>query len=157
MKVRYRRGYQDKNPDIRMAEQLQGAVYLGLVENPLGVRLGAGSVRTLSEKSVALPLHVIVPIENVVFLPEEEGMVAHLTLQISTQLSTNQKGIFEQKVYRIAKPPEDQELLSMVLELQLPQGVHVVAVAVRDDATREASFVSTTVELNAAPSVAKGG
>jgi VWFA-related protein len=159
MNVRHRRGYQDKNPDTRMAERLQGAVYLGLVENPLGVRLGAGTVRTLSaeDKTVALPLHVIVPIDNVVFLPGDEGMIAHLTLQITTQLSTGSGGLHEQKVYRIAQPPPDQELLSMVLELQLPEGVHIVAVAVRDDATRESSFVSTTVELHATAELAQGG
>ena len=149
LRARHRRGYRDKSSDQRMTERLQGAVYLGLVDNPMGVRLGAGTVTTGEGEMLRVPVHVIVPAESVVFLPDEGGIVAHLSLQVSTRNTVNMKGLFEHRAYRITWQNEsEQEMIDLVVELEMPAGVHLVAVGVRDDATREASFVSTTLELN---------
>lgn len=158
LRARHRGGYRDKNPDVRMTERLQAAVYLGLVSNPLGVRLGAGSVTTTDKSWVTMPLHVLIPRQNLVFLPEAEASIAHLSMQVSTRNTRTQKGIFEQRSFRVQEPPEaDQDIVALVVDLVLPPGVHVVAVGLRDDASSEASFVSTTVELNAtAPATGSG-
>jgi hypothetical protein len=37
--------------------------------------------------------------------------------------------------------------VSLVFELELEQGIHVVAFGVRDEATKEASFVATSLEI----------
>jgi hypothetical protein len=44
-----------------------------------------------------------------------------------------------------------RDLVAIVLTIELPAGTHVVAAGVRDDVSRVASFVSTTVELASAP------
>jgi len=147
--ARYRRSYQDKSSDTKMAERLHGAVFLGLLENPLGVRLGAGDVEAVDSRLVTLPLHVMIPIENLVFLPGDDGPIARLRLLIKTQDTKTQKGILEYKTLTVDRPPEDQSLLSVELDLRLPQGAHLIAAGVRDEATRQASYVSTTVELSA--------
>ena len=153
LNARHRRGYRDKSPDAKMTERLQAAIYLGLVDNPLGVRLGAGAVRPAGQKGwLTVPLHVLVPAESVVFLPTGEGGVAaRVSVQVSTRNTVNQKGLFDHRAYRINwKTETDQELVGLVLDLEVPPGVHLVAVGVRDDASRETSFVSTTLELQAA-------
>jgi VWFA-related protein len=147
--VRHRRGYRDKSPDVRMTERLQGAVYLGLVENPMGVRLGAGDVRAAGGGRVTVPLHVMLPSESVAFLPEEGWVVAHLSVQIATRNMKSGKGIFDQSAFRVRRSAAtDKELVSVMMELNLPEGVHLVAVGLRDDATRESSFVTTTLQLS---------
>lgn len=155
--LRHRQGYQDKDPDVRMAERLQGALYLGLVENPLGVRLGAGTVETVGAKKVMVPLHVVVPADRIVFLPAEEREIARLSLQLRTQDTRTHEGVFETQAFEIPRPPGDGELISLLIRLRLPEGVHVVAVGVRDDTTREASFVSTTLELHRTSDTLSGG
>ena len=152
LKARHRRGYRDKSPDAQMTERLQAAIYLGLVENPLGVRLGAGAVRPAGEKEwLRVPLHVLVPAESIVFLPSETGVVAQLSVQVSTRNTKDQKGLFDYRAYRINwKTEADQEMVGVVMDLEVPPGVHLVAVGVRDDASRETSFVSTTVEIHPA-------
>jgi VWFA-related protein len=148
LNVRHRRGYRDKDADVRMTERLQGAVYLGLVDNPMGIRLGAGDVRAETGGRVTVPLHIMVPAESVAFLPEEDSLAAHLSVQVSTRNTKSQKGIFEHSAFRIRRAAEDEsEMVGVVMELTLPEGVHLVAVGLRDDATRETSFVTTTLEL----------
>ncbi len=156
-RVRHRSGYRDKSSDVRMTERLQGAVYLGLVENSLDVQLGAGAVRAGEKGRVVVPLHVIVPADKLAFLPEGDSTMAQLTVQVSTRNTKNQKGIFEQSMFRIRRPAgAEEELTSVLFELALPEGVHLIAVGVRDDATQETSFVTTTLELRAAAGEATG-
>ena len=151
LKARHRRGYRDKDQDVRMTERLQAAIYLGLVDNPLAVRLGAGSVTPFGDM-VKLPLHILVPAEKVVFLPTDDGVSAQLSVQVSTRNTADQKGLFEHRAYRLNwKTGSDQEMIALSIDLEVPPGVHLVAVGVRDDATRDMSFVSTTLEIHGAP------
>jgi hypothetical protein len=148
LKARHRRGYRDKDQDSRMTERLQAAIYLGLVDNPLGVRLGAGNVSGEDEKLLTLPLHILVPADKVVFLPTDEGVVAQLSVQVSTRNTVDQKGLFDHRAYRINwKTESDQETIALAIDLEVPPGVHLVAVGVRDDSTQQSSFVSTTLQL----------
>jgi VWFA-related protein len=148
LKARHRRGYRDKDQDSRMTERLQAAIYLGLVDNPLGVRLGAGNVSGEGEKLLTLPLHILVPADKVVFLPTDEGVVAQLSVQVSTRNTVDHKGLFDHRAYRINwKTESDQETIALAIDLEVPPGVHLVAVGVRDDSTRQSSFVSTTLQL----------
>lgn len=150
LRTRHRRGYRDKSADVRMTERLEGAVYLGLVDNPLGVRLAAGTVREADTQGfLRLPLHVLVPAEKIVFLPREGGVTGQISVQVSTRNTVDQKGIFDHRAYRINwKTPSDRERIDLTLELEVPPGVHLVAVGVRDDATHDTSFVSTTIEVH---------
>ena len=154
--VRYRRGYRDKSRDRQMTERLQGAVYLGLVDNSLAVRLGAGDVRAAGEGRVILPLHVAVPAERLAFLPGNDATSAYLALQVSTRNTKTREGIYEQREYRV-RPPAQGDYVDLLVELELPEGVHLIAVGVRDDVTQEASFVSTTLELRATPGTGANG
>ena len=134
-----------------MSERLQGAVYLGLVDNPMGVRLGAGEIRAAGKGRITVPLHIMLPAESVAFLPEEGWVVAHLSVQVATRNTKNDKGTFEHSAFRVRRSAAtDRELVSVMMELNLPEGVHLVAVGLRDDATRESSFVTTTLQLQVA-------
>ncbi len=147
-RVRHRRGYRDKDPDVRMSERLQGAAYLGLVDNPMGVRLGAGEVSAAAKGRIRLPLHVMLPAASVAFLPEEGWVVAHLSVQVATRGAKSDKGIFEQSAFRVRRSAAaDLDTVRVKMELELPAGVHLIAVGLRDDATRQSSFVTTTLEL----------
>jgi VWFA-related protein len=158
LQARYRKGYRDKSADVQMTERLQGAVYLGLVDNPLGVRLGAGTLVPAAKGRLDIPLHVLVPAKNITFLPNENGVVAQLSVQVSTRNTVDQKGVFDHRAYRINwHTPTDQELVALKIDLEVPPGVHLVAVGVRDDATLVTSFVSTTIEVHPEEATPAGG
>ena len=127
---------------------LASALYLGVGENTLAARLGAGTVRTEGEKRVTLPLHVFVPVENLVFLPQAGGDRAEVHLQVATRDNKNGKLEFEKRLFKVSRPSDSStEHVDFVVELDLKKSVYVVAVGLRDEASRETSFLSTTVAI----------
>ncbi|MCY3966395.1 MAG: VWA domain-containing protein [Acidobacteria bacterium] len=148
LEVRHRRGYRDKSADQRMSEQLDGALYLGLVENPLGVRLGAGRVRAAGGGKRRLPLHVMVPAARVAFLPFEDKEMAQIRVEVASRHAETSKVVRDEKTFQVEAPPDrDTRLLDLVFNIDIPDGLNLVAVGVRDDATRETAFVSTTLAV----------
>ncbi len=151
LQVRHRRGYRDKSSDQRMSEQLDGALYLGLVENPLGVRLGAGRVRAAGGGQRRLPLHVMVPAARIAFLPFEDREMAQIRVEVASRHAETSKVVRDEKTFQVEAPPDrDTRLLDLVFTIDIPDGLNLVAVGVRDDATRETAFVSTTLAVGEA-------
>ncbi|MXZ37468.1 MAG: VWA domain-containing protein [Holophagales bacterium] len=148
LQVRHRRGYRDKSSDQRMSEQLDGALYLGLVENRLGVRLGAGRVRAAGGGKRRLPLHVMVPAARVAFLPFEDKEMAQIRVEVASRHAQTSKVVRDEKTFLVEAPPDrDTRTLDLVFNIDIPDGLNLVAVGVRDDATRETAFVSTTLAV----------
>jgi len=154
--VRHRPGYRDKSADERMLENLQSALVLNQMSNPLGVRLGAGEIKTGGDRKYVVPLHVVIPAERITFLPQKRKEVAKLKVLVMTRNERSGKTTFTEKSYDIARPPEGSQL-SLVLSLDLDEGVHVVAFGVRDEATQEASFVATGMDLRSPEEASAGG
>lgn len=151
LQVRHRRGYRDKSSDQRMSEQLDGALYLGLVENRLGVRLGAGRVRAAGGGKRRLPLHVMVPAARVAFLPFEDREMAQIRVEVASRHAQTSKVVRDEKTFLVEAPPDrDTRTLDLVFNIDIPDGLNLVAVGVRDDATRETAFVSTTLAVGEA-------
>ncbi|MEM7587218.1 MAG: VWA domain-containing protein [Acidobacteriota bacterium] len=153
LRVRHRPGYRDKNADQRMVERLESALYLNLMANPLGVTLGAGTVQTAGKDTYKIPLHVRLPVDNVTYLPGSTGDHAQIRVQVLARDERNVRAAFKQEQYDLPRPEgtEEGQQFSLLFELELKQGIHVVAFGVRDEATQEASFVATGLEIQPPP------
>lgn len=149
LRVRHRPGYRDKSQDQRMIERLQSALYLNLMANPLEVTLGAGEITAGKKDRLTVPLHVRIPVDQVTFLPQQGGEFASLRVVVMTRDERRAKTAFKQEGYRLARPEGAGEDLtvSLVIDLDLEEGIHVIAFGVRDEATQVASFVATGVDL----------
>ncbi len=149
LRIRHRPGYRDKSLDQRMFERLESTLYLNLMANPLNVSLGAGQLKPGEKETATVPLHVWVPVEQITFLPQRGGDRASLKVLVLARDERNRQTAFKQEVYRLGRPPEGPpgQRVSLVFELELEQGIHVVALGVRDEATKEASFVATSLEI----------
>ena len=146
--LRHRLGYRDPGRQDALQEALDGATAFGVMRNPIGVRLAVGTVEPAAEGRFALPLHVLVPTAGVAFLPDTPGDRG--TLQVTVQTSEARTGRRErlEEEFRPVRPPEGSETLALRVRLELPPGVYVFAVAVRDAIARELSVVSTTVAIH---------
>jgi VWFA-related protein len=149
LRVRHRPGYRDKSLDQRMFERLESTLYLNLMANPLHVSLGAGQVVPSEKNKSKVPIHVWVPVDSITFLPQRGGDQASLRVLAMARDERNRQTAFKQELYRLARPPEPapDQRISLVFELELEQGIHVVAFGVRDEATKETSFVATSLEI----------
>lgn len=158
LKVRHRRGYRDKGADERLNDRLYSSLYLGLSDNPLDARLGAGAMQATDGKKFAIPLHVVVPAEKLTFMPQAAGSMAGVTIELVAKDPEKVKISKIRTAYEIPEPTgDDDPLISMVLNLELERGRYVLAVAVRDEATQLTSYVSTSVEVSPPSAASKPG
>ena len=158
LSVRHRPGYRDKSLDQRMVERLESTLYLNLMANPLDVSLGAGEVKPAGKDKFTVPLHVRVPVDRVTFLPGQDGERASLRVMVLARDERNVKAAFKQERYDLVRPAETEpdQRFSLLIQLDLPAGIHVVAFGVRDEATQEASFVATGLEIQEPPAGGEG-
>jgi VWFA-related protein len=146
LQPRYRRGYREKDGEERLREQLEGVLYLGLTANPLNVRVGAGEVRPRGERFV-LPLHVFVPVGSLTFVEAGGSAAAELRMQVLARNAASPRQEWQRKAFRVVRPAEVGGAADLGVELELEPGTNVVAIALRDEASRATSLVSTTLEV----------
>lgn len=157
LRVRHRRGYRDKGPEERLSDRLYTSLFLGLSENPLEARLGAGSMQQIDGKKLAVPFHILIPADRLAFMPQPTGSMAGVTVEVAAKKEEGAKIHRTRSRYEIHEPvDEDEPLIDLVLSLELGEGRWVLAVAVRDEVTRETSYVSTSVELSLPPETPPG-
>ncbi len=159
LRVRHRPGYRDKSPDQRMFERLESTLHLDLMDNPLEVRLGAGQVVRAEKNKSTVPLHVQVPVDRITFLNYLGMERASFKVLALARDESSGKTSFKHESYRLTRPlpPEPDQRISLVFELELEQGIHVVALGIRDETTKETSFVSTSLEILAPGTTANSG
>lgn len=156
LNVRHRPGYRDKNAQERMAERLDGTLYLNLMANPLELRLGVGTIQPVTKSKHKVPLYIRFPADKLTFLPTAKGEQARLMVQIKAQDERRRVTAALNKSFTLDRPPKGQDV-SVQLELELIEGIHVVAVGARDEATLETSYVSTGMQIrNPAEAAAAG-
>ena len=145
--ARYRRGYLEKDRRQWLTERIEGALNLGLTDNPLEVRLGAGEIAEAEPGSYRVPLHVMVPAEKLAFLADGGSFFADITVRVMTRPLDGMRMLIEDREFRVGGSPQATGFASLQVELTLPAGTQVMALGVQDANTREASFISTTLQL----------
>ncbi len=145
--ARYRRGYLEKDSTQWLSERIEGALNLGLTDNPLEIRLGAGEVVPTSKGSFRVPLHVMVPAQRLAFLPRQGATVAEVIVRVMARaIDSSALTVFD-KSFLVKGAPGTTGIASLAIELELSGGSHLTAVGVRDAGSGQASFVSTTLQI----------
>lgn len=148
LEARYRRGFRQKSADQRFSESLQGALYLGLVDNPLDARLRAGEYRTTPDGKVVVPLRVLLPVDLVSFSLSGDKLMAGVLVRIlSRDLENGRISKADQNFQVRHQPGSEGEWIQLPVELELEPGRHQLAIGVLDQQSGVTSLVSTTVEL----------
>jgi VWFA-related protein len=146
--TRYRRGYLEKDPTRWLAERIEGALNLGITDNPLAIRLGVGDVVAGAGATLRLPLHVMVPVESLAFLPRDGSSVAEITVQVMARKFNGDALVTREQSFRVMGSPGASGSADLTVVLELDEGTYLSAVGVQDIATRESSFVSTVLQVN---------
>ena len=148
LEVRHRQAYLQKSATERFAESLQGALFLGLVDNPLEARLGAGEFRSVGDGSVVLPLRVVLPVELISFVPAGEALSAAILIRVLARDLESGKISRQDQNFQVKHDPNSGgEWMQLPVELQLDAGPHVLVVGVLDQESGVTSMISTTLEV----------
>lgn len=150
LRVRHRKGYQHKPAEARLAEKLQAALFMGFGDNTMSVKLGAGAPAPSALAKAAdfyVPLHIYVPVRSVTFFPTADATEAKIFVQVAWRDTSGGKHQVRHKTWTIKGPAAEDSTFDLKMDLEMSGGLSTVAVAVRDELSREVSFVSTSVAL----------
>lgn len=147
LKVRHRPELRLKTPRERLDELVLTSIYLGVAPNPLDLRLAHGDLHVV-DGEVLLPVHVLVPVDRIAYLPLGGGPPsASLEVAVHGRSPDQAEGPAVRRTFRFEKPAENAGRAKLELEIPLGPGLHVLGVGVRDQITGEASAVATTIGL----------
>ena len=151
-RVRHRMSYRDKASDERMADRLQAALTLGVETNPMGISISRGPAKLGDRKSLRrLPMWITVPLESLVFVPEGDGHVGRLRMQIAARDPDGKMSAFHQKHFEVELDPglagKAEGEHTFVVDLDMRSGPHIVAVGLRDEVGRETSYLASRITV----------
>lgn len=151
--VRHRPELRVKDDRERLDEIVLTSIYLGVAPNPLDLTLAHGEAALQAgEQEVQLPLHVLVPIDRIAYLPLGEGPpMASLEIAVHDRSPDRADGPVVRRTFRFEKPVETAGRADLVVEIGLGPGLHVIGVGVRDELTGEVSAVATTLGIHPPP------
>jgi VWFA-related protein len=150
--VRYRRTYQDKALEARLADRLLSALYLEPKTNPLGARVAALESRQVGRRQHEVPVMVSVPADSLLRLPNAPGVAARpgqVRLVMVAQGEDGRRTELRQELIElgIGGVEPEQGRYDFVVRMLLPEGRQTVAVVVRDELTQQESIVRSELEV----------
>ena len=154
VRLDYRRNYRDKPPIEQTVDRTLTALMHGFADNPLEVRLESGSGTDVGDGTVAIPLHLHIPLFRLTLVPSGEAFAGKLRLLVVTSRAGGEPSPVRQVEVPVTVPREKVliaygQYFLYDLTLRLPPGQQRVAVAVRDELSSLASFLAQDIEVPA--------
>ena len=132
--VRYRRAYKTRTPDEALTDAVQAMLYAPRNENPLNAHLSIGRPKKEGRGKWQVAMIVSIPKESILL---NGTMTAFLAVMDSGGAHTN--------VRRLTAPIHEHTEVRQPLNLTLGSGEQILALAIRDDATSQTSFLRVTL------------
>lgn len=149
--VRFRQRFRAVPEDERMAEQTLAALVMGWEDNPLGTEIRVGERQPLEGKVWEVPVEIVLPTETLMRLPGAAGERQLVRVLMMAEDEKSRRTPMREKLIPLEPSAEPSlEARTVVVKVRLGPGVHTIAVGVRDEISRIASFHRATVEIEAA-------
>lgn len=158
--LRYRRRYQAVPDEERMAERTLAALMLGWEDNPLDARIELGEPRPGDEEVWEVPVRIEIPAASLDALPAAAGGKRLLRVLMIAEDEKHRRTPMRERVIplvegRIAGDSGavgtgvggSPDAYSVVVDVELEPGPHAIAIGVRDEIGRLASYRRVTVEV----------
>ena len=138
LRVRHRDSFNPKNRDERTGQATLAALLYNAVSNPLGVQLEAGPPERRPDGNSVLPVHVAIPVKNLVLLPEGGGHTLRLSLFVSVKDKAGEARPVQKVPFHLTIPGDKLEeamahSARYTLPIVLRPGDQQVAIGIRDD------------------------
>jgi VWFA-related protein len=152
LQLRYRRTYRERPEAEGIDDKLMSVLALGWSQNPLDIRLGVESVKTVSgeDDTFLVPLAVTVPINSLVCIPgQTSDSSCRVRLLMRSSDEKNQVSHLYEKLYdiRLKEGASPDQEVTLVLPNKMLRGNHLLAVGVMDDMGLTASYLPYPVSI----------
>ena len=150
--LRYRSRFVEKSLETRVQDRVVSSLVFEIDENPMDLKIEAGTPAPASEKRWLLPAHLSFPLRSVALLPEGEDFVARIVLFIAARDTDGKRSDLVRQSHEVRIPASRYEELKdrdfgIDTQLLMEAGRYKIAVAVLDPLTRQVSYetISTAV------------
>lgn len=154
--VRHRTGYRDKTPEAEMNDGVLAALHFPYYSNPMNLELDFDQGQRRSDGYYQVPVHVRVPLSQLVLVPQGETLQARARLFFAALDEQGGQSAVEQTPLPISLSADEIEAggrsshYTYTVTLLMRGGGQKVAVGIRDEIAAANSFVSRWVEVGAA-------
>ncbi len=145
--LRYRQRYRAIPEAERMAERTLATLVLGWEDNPLGTEIRVGDQVPAAGKTWRVPVEIVLPAGSLGTLARPDGENQLLRVLMMAEDDKGRRTPMREKVIPLVGKPEEDEPRTLVVNVELESGPHTIAVCVRDEINRVASFHKTTVDV----------
>lgn len=151
--VRHRTGYRDKTPEAQMNDGVLAALHFPYYSNPMELELDFDPGQRRSDGYYQVPVHVRVPLDQLVLVPQGETLQARARLFFAALDEKGGQSAVEQTPLPISLSAEEIEAggrsshYTYTVTLLMRGGGQKVAVGIRDEIAAANSFVSRYIEV----------
>ena len=153
-RLRYRRRYRAVPDDERMAERTLATLILGWEDNPLGTEIRVG-VQQRGEGGVwRVPIEIVLPASGLGAISQGGASKQLVRVLMMAEDETGRRMPMREKLIPVehsASTDDPTQDARLVVDVELGPGVHTIAVGVRDELNRVASYHRATVNVAAEP------
>jgi VWFA-related protein len=150
----YREGYQDSSASERIVDRTLAAAMLGVAENPMGITVECQQEEAHEEGRFLVPVHVRIPIDRLVLLPDGPKHTAEISLYAAVRDENGRVSDVHGRRYPF--DVANDELLAAVAQdagfifsMVMSPGSKRIAVGVRDERSQEGSTALVEVTIGA--------
>jgi VWFA-related protein len=150
--LRYRPRFVEKSLETRVQDRVVSSLVFEIDENPIGLKVEAGTPAAATEDRWLLPAHLSFPLNSIALLPEGDDLVARIVLFIAARDTDGKKSDLVRQEHEVRVPTslyEDAQGKDYGIDTQLlmESGRYKIAIALLDPLTRQVSYrtISTAV------------
>jgi len=150
--LRYRPLFVEKSLETRVQDRVVSSLVFEIDENPIGLKVEAGTPAAATEDRWLLPTHLSFPITSVALLPEGDDFVARIVLFIAARDTDGKRSDLVRQMHEIRVPAAGYEAaqskdFGIDTQLLMESGRYKISIALLDPLTRQVSYrtISTAV------------
>jgi VWFA-related protein len=152
-KVRTRAGFLDSSRQHDVSMAVESTLLFGSPPGHEDLQVVFGQPRKAGRKKMQVPLTVVIPLDEIVFLPAKDGQVAELELRVAVR-DENGRGAeipVVPLVIQADSPPDKGAISRYETSLKLRQQPHRAVVAIYDRASGRILSATTEILPETAP------
>lgn len=156
LELRHVAGYRLQDPAERLRDLTLAALQFGVEENPLGIALETTASEPAGNKQSLVTLHVTIPYDRLLLLPEQDSHKARLRLVVIVRDEAT-GGTSEPHEIELPVSIPNHMLLEALsktaiypMQLRIEEGAKQIAVGIRDELARVDSTARLGVVVEAA-------
>ncbi len=137
LKVRARKGFSDLSRRTEVSMMVESALILGDAPSAIPLAAQVGKSRRVGFGKVEVPLNVIIPVDELTFLPYKDKFVAETELRVAVQddLGNLSEVPVMPLTIELDEMPKDGELRSYETHLRMRKRKHELIVSLYDNAS----------------------